>query len=106
MLPEYDAFDSPFVAMEKEFLRIEQQVRDEHFISGTNEHYKQFMILHKQCEDYVERAFGNSSKYGISLKVNQSLLRIRQQLYRLKVLLPLLVVNRKKTEGRIPFNLL
>lgn len=93
MVPEYDAFDSPFVAMEKEFLKVEQVVRQDTFILADNLHYKQFAILHKQCEEYVEKAFGNSSKYGISLKVNQSLLRIQQQLYRLKVLLPLLVVN-------------
>lgn len=92
MVPEYDAFDSPFVAMEKEFLQIEQQVRERTFITADNLHYKQFVLLHKQCVVYVEKAFGNSSKYGISLKVNQSLLRIRQQLYRLKVLMPLLVI--------------
>lgn len=93
MVPEYDAFDSPFVAMEKEFLQMEQQVRQHMFITADNLHYRQFVILHRQCVEYVEKAFGNSSKYGISLKVNQSLLRIRQQLYRLKILMPLLVVN-------------
>ncbi|WP_313806218.1 recombinase [Flavobacterium sp.] len=107
MVPEYDAFDSPFVAMEKEFLHIEQEIRQSHFITGDNQHYKQFIILHKQCEDYVEKAFGNSSKYGISLKVNQSLLRIRQQLYRLKILMPLLIVNQEvdKIENTIQLGL-
>src|SRR5690606_25763967 len=41
----------------------------------------------------VEKAFANSSKYGISMRVNQSLLKIRQQLIRLKVLMPMLVVT-------------
>lgn len=98
MVPEYDAYDSPFTAMEKELLRIEEQVRtnNEHCITSENLHYKQFLILHKQCEEYVDKAFGNSQKYGISLKVNQNLLRIRQQLYRLKILVPLLVVNQQE----------
>ncbi|KGO90332.1 site-specific recombinase [Flavobacterium suncheonense] len=91
MVPEYDAFDSPFVAMEKEFLQIEQQVRQTASLNSDDLHYRQFVVLHRQCVEYVERAFANSSKYGISIKVNQSLLRIRQQLYRLKVLMPLLV---------------
>ncbi|MCG2610246.1 site-specific recombinase [Flavobacterium sp. SM15] len=97
MVPEYDAYDSPFTAMEKELLRIEEQVRtnNEHWVTSENLHYKQFLILHKQCEEYVDKAFSNSQKYGISLKVNQNLLRIRQQLYRLKILVPLLVVNQE-----------
>ncbi|MGX7667714.1 site-specific recombinase [Flavobacterium pedocola] len=95
MVPEYDAFDSPFVAMEKEFLQMEKEVREQRYIASENLHYRQFLILHKQCEDYVEKAFANSSKYGISLKVNQSLLRIRQQLYRLKVIASLLLVNKE-----------
>lgn len=98
MVPEYDAFESPFVAMEKEFLQMEDRIRNqtEHFITSEDLRYKQFLILHKQCEEYVDKAFSNSSKFGISLKVNQSLLRIRQQLYRLKILIPLLVVNKEE----------
>lgn len=93
MVPEYDAFDSPFVAMEKEFQQVEEYLRENGFITSDNLHYKHLRLLHKQCEDYVDKAFSNSSKFGISLKVNQSLLRIRQQLYRLKIFMPLLVVN-------------
>lgn len=98
MVPEYDALESPFVAMEKEFLQMEDTIRNQndHFITSEDLRYKQFLILHKQCEEYVDKAFGNSSKFGISLKVNQSLLRIRQQLYRLKILIPLLVVNKEE----------
>jgi site-specific recombinase len=41
----------------------------------------------------VDKAFKNCSKFGISLRVNQNLLRIRQQLVRLKVLFPLIIVD-------------
>jgi site-specific recombinase len=96
MLPEYDNLESPFTAFEKELLFIENQIKtgQNHFISSEDLHYKQLFVLHKQCEDYVDRAFANSAKFGISLKVNQSLLRIRQQLERLKILMPFLVVNK------------
>jgi hypothetical protein len=34
----------------------------------------------QQCQEFVNLAFKNASKYGISNKINQSLLKIRQQL--------------------------
>ena len=97
MLPEYDNLESPFMAFEKEFLLIENQIKtnQKHFVASEDQHYKQLLVLHKQCEEYVDKAFANSSKYGISLKVNQSLLRIRQQLVRLKIILALLVVDKE-----------
>jgi site-specific recombinase len=100
MTPEYEDLESPFVAFEKELLFIIDQIRKGtlHYSTSENEHYKQLLILHKQCNEYVDRAFGNSSKFGISLQVNQSLLRIRQQLQRVKILMPLLLVDESKNQ--------
>ncbi len=97
MVPEYDDLESPFVALEKELHAIHKKIKsgENHFVVSDDLNYKQLIILHKQCEEYVDKAFGNSSKFGISLKVNQSLLRIRQQLHRIKVLLSSLVVNKE-----------
>nr|MBP6558587.1 recombinase [Flavobacterium sp.] len=104
MVPEYDDLESPFMAFENELNVILAKIRngENHFIDSENLNYKQLLIFHKQCEDYVDKAFGNSSKFGISLKVNQSLLRIRQQLHRMKVLISTLVINKssdKKTNS-------
>jgi len=98
MVPEFDDLESPFTAFEMELLQIEERIRstDIHFISSGDLSYRQLWILHKQCEDFVDKAFANSSKYGISLRVNQNLLKIRQQLQRLRVLIPLLVVESEK----------
>ncbi len=100
MVPEFDDLESPFTAFEMELLQIEERIRntDVHFISGEDLSYRQLIVLHKQCEEFVERAFRNSSKYGISLRVNQSLLKIRQQLERLRVLMPLLVVESERAQ--------
>jgi site-specific recombinase len=97
MVPEYDDLESPFLALEKELHTIHKKIKegDDHFVTSEDLNYKQLLILHKQCEEYVDKAFSNSSKFGISLKVNQSLLRIRQQLHRIKVLLSSLVVNKE-----------
>mgnify|MGYP006141694825 FL=1 len=95
MVPEYINQESPFAAFEKELLSIEERIKTQkdHFITSDDLSYKQLMVLHTQCEEFVGKAFQNSSKFGITLRVNQNLLRIRQQLHRLKVLMPLLTVD-------------
>lgn len=95
MVPEFDDLESPFTAFEMELLQIEERIRSTvvHFISSEDLSYRQLLVLHKQCEEFVDKAFSNSSKYGISMRVNQNLLKIRQQLERLRVLIPLLVVE-------------
>ena len=95
MVPEFDDLESPFTAFEVELLQIEERIRisDSHFIAADDLSLRQLYILHKQCEEFVDKAFSNSSKYGISLRVNQNLLKIRQQLDRLKVLIPFMVVE-------------
>jgi len=95
MVPEYENLESPFLAFQKEFALISEKLQEErlNFITSEDLGYKQLMILHRQCLDYVQLAFRNSDKYGISLRVNQNLLRIHQQLQRLETLLPLLLIE-------------
>lgn len=98
MVPEFDDLESPFSAFEKELFLIEDRIinSDSHYISSDDLSYAQLLILYKQCQGFVEKAFHNSSKYGISLRVNQHLLKIRQQLERLIFLISLLVVDSEK----------
>jgi site-specific recombinase len=93
MVPEYENYESPFLAFQRELLLISEKLIESsvNYMHPDDLGYKQLIILHKQCTDYIETAFKNSNKFGISLRVNQSLLRIRQQLNRLKSLLPLLI---------------
>lgn len=102
MVPEFDGFESPFEAFEKELRIIEEHIKNSynHYVTIDDISYKQLLVLHHQCEKYVDTAFKNSSKYGISLRVNQNLLRIRQQLERLKILLPLLAVENSIDEKK------
>lgn len=96
MVPEYESLDSPFLAFQKEFALLSERLQEaqDNYALPTDLDYKQVIVLHHQCEDYVSKAFRNSDKYGISLRVNQNLLRIRQQLERLATLLPLLVLDK------------
>lgn len=97
MVPEYANLESPFAAFEKELFAIENTIKQKEsdfYIVSSDINYKQLLVLYRQCNEFVEKAFQNSSKFGISLRVNQNLLRIKQQLYRLGVLLPLLVIDK------------
>lgn len=96
MVPEFQNFDSPFIALQREFVELNTRLlsgNENLYVTSDDLNYKQIMVLHKQCESYVNSAFQNSHKYGISIKVNQSLLRIRQQLARIKEILPFLVID-------------
>lgn len=102
MVPEFQNFDSPFIAIQREIADMNERLMASSVKYATSEDlsYRQILLLHKQCEKYVETAFDNSHKYGISLKVNQSLLRIRQQLERIKDLLPFLVLDTGQDANR------
>ncbi|MXN92675.1 recombinase [Flavobacterium sp. Sd200] len=112
MVPEYENLESPFLALQKEFAAMSQKLLEENrkYVSPNDIGYRQLLVLRGQCADYVKAAFKNSEKYGISIRVNQSLLRIRQQLDRIAVLLPLLVIDEtdgaKKDTISLAFNLI
>ena len=95
MVPEFQNFDSPFIAIMREFTELNDRILQSHnkFISSDDLTYKQILVLHKQCESYIETAFDNSHRFGISIKVNQSLLRMRQQLERIREILLFLVID-------------
>jgi len=69
--------------------------------------YKQLNILAGQCEDFVNKADANTSKYGVSFSVNQTLLLIRQQIKRIKRLYNYLFIEKEadKCEKTIAFYL-
>lgn len=95
MIPEYHELESPFAAFEKELYIIKDLLVNNHqtFFKPDDVNIKQLYVLLHQCFDFIESAFQNSSKYGITMRVNQSLLTIKQQLNRLQLILDFLVVN-------------
>lgn len=98
MVPEYEELESPFEALEKEFDILEQKIHDNtyHTFSSEDLDLRHFKVLAAQCHQFIDTAYSNSSKYGISLDVNQNLLRIRQQLDRTEILIDFFIVQDKK----------
>ena len=95
MVPEYRNFDNPFLALQDELDILVNKFKENQSITldSKDENYKQIKVYLAQCQVFVNTAFKNSSKYGISGKINQSLLKIRQQLQRISEILNILVID-------------
>lgn len=100
MAPEYANFDSPFIGLLREVGELIEKIKKAplKIISAKDITYKQVLILHQQCVQFIDTAFNNAKKFGISLKVNQSLLRLRQQLDRIKELSKFVVAENDAEE--------
>ncbi|VXB28315.1 Recombinase [Flavobacterium sp. 9AF] len=98
MVPEYASLETPFLTLEKKINKLYIALRNNpnHFVGSNDVIIKRVLKQHAACHEFINKAFFNSSKYGISLSVNQSLLRIRQQLVRLKEILQLVIVDREE----------
>ncbi|MDN4010977.1 site-specific recombinase [Chryseobacterium gambrini] len=112
MAPEYRKFDNPFLALQNELeeLAADFEKDNQLQLSSRNSRYKQIKIYIEQCLEFVNIAFKNSSKYGISGKINQSLLKIRQQVQRIFEIIQLLVIDEEKdvllNSKQLVFNIL
>ncbi|WP_312825563.1 recombinase [Epilithonimonas sp.] len=98
MAPEYRNFDNPFLALQNELdiLNADFKKNPDFKFTSNDEVYKQTKVYLDQCLEFVNIAFKNSSKYGISSKTNQSLLKIRQQLQRMSDIIKLFVIDEEK----------
>lgn len=92
MVPEYEEVQSPFELFEKKLdLVIAKIIHQRNFsVSTTDPDFQDLVQLLQGCHQIINTAFDNSARFGISIRVNQSLLRIRQQLFRIEALIPLL----------------
>ncbi len=95
MAPQYRNFDNPFIALQNELDLLNEKLKQNpHFnLTSTDENYKQIKVYMQQCLDFVTLAFKNAAKYGISSKINQSLLKIRQQLQRMQDIFAVMVLD-------------
>lgn len=95
MVPSYRQFDNPFLALQNELDVLNENFAadQQYFLTSRDELYKQIKVYLQQCLNFVTLAFKNSEKYGISSKINQSLIKIRQQLNRMADILQILVID-------------
>lgn len=95
MVPELVGLDSPFEGLEQQLEIIEKRFQHEDLasIAPDDPTVLQLRVFHQQCVAFIDQAYRNSATYGISMTVNQSLLRIKQQLHRFDVLVRFLTLD-------------
>lgn len=95
MAPEYKNFDNPFMALQDELDIITGKFKQnpDFVLFSKEENYKQIKVYLSQCQAFIDTAYKNVNKKGISKKINLSLLKIRQQLNRITDILELLVID-------------
>ena len=112
MAPQYRNFDNPFLALQNELEELAAEFEKDPGMQlhSKDSRYKQIKIYIGQCLEFVNIAFKNSSKYGISGKINQSLLKIRQQVQRIYEIVQLLVIDGERdiliNSKQLVFNIL
>ena len=100
MAPEYRNFDNPFLGIQSELDLLNRNFKEnpeDFYINPENEYYRQIKIYIGQGLNFVALAFKNSSKYGISSRINQSLLKIKQQLERMNDILSVMVIDNQRS---------
>ncbi|REC80041.1 recombinase [Chryseobacterium elymi] len=95
MAPQYRNLDNPFLALQNELEALTEDLKKdpELQLHSKDSRYKQIKIYTEHCHEFVNIAFKNSAKYGISGKINQALLKIRQQTERIYEIVQLLVID-------------
>lgn len=87
-LPDMDDLNSPFLSMLIEITKFVEKYKD---ITAdqipSDEDYNQIWVLLQQCEDSIARLHKDREKYGVSLRITYFILRLTQNIERLKKVL-------------------
>ncbi|MCS4432884.1 site-specific recombinase [Aquiflexum gelatinilyticum] len=98
-LPELEYFDSPFIVQNKSvFDYVDQFQNIEDFDkSDQNTDFKHLMVMLSQCEEYLLLIRKDKKKFGTDLHLSYMLLRLSQNIDRLKSLLKLVTKSKDKS---------
>ncbi len=87
-LPDMDDLNSPFLSMLIEITKFVEKYKDVTTRQmPSDEDYKHIWVLLQQCEDSIARLHKDREKYGISLRITYFILRLTQNIERLKKIL-------------------
>lgn len=99
-LPALEEFESPFLAQNKEVRDYLERFKEKDFDSSAdNPDYKHIIVMLEQCLSYTNEIRRNKNKFGASLKLTSLMIRLNQNISRIKRLLRLVI----QQEGKIPF---
>lgn len=101
MVPRCATLENPFISLQREVAEFVDQVEKLQLQPEEDDpRYKHILVLIEQCQDFIKEAYKNTERFGITLRVNQNLLRINQQLDRLELLLSIITGRGEVCEKR------
>lgn len=93
-LPELEEFDSPFMAQNSETTVYLQKFQEESFDQSIqNRDYLHIQVMLDQCEEYIDVIRDNKTTWGVTLKLTNFVIRLRQHLQRLRLLYHLITTH-------------
>jgi site-specific recombinase len=90
-LPDMDDLTSPFLTLSREITHFVENYKNNVAYRNQNEEdYKHILVMIRQCEESINRLNKDKNKYGVGLRITYFILRLTQNIERLKVILHLL----------------
>ena len=90
-MPEIELFDSPFMVQSREISEYLKNFDNPDFErSIENDDYRHIIVMLAQCEDYIQLIRKGKSKFGTSLTLSRSIIRLAQNIQRLRIILKLI----------------
>ena len=103
ILPRLAQGESPFIALCNEVTRLAGQLRESGLQATVGEHDgRHLLVLLAQCRDAVERAHQAAANRGTSMQLTFLVVRLKQHLERLELLMALLSESCRPAEGSTP----
>lgn len=93
-LPQLEEFDSPFMAQNSETTAYLQHFQQDEFDQSIqNRDYLHIQVMLDQCEEYIDVIRDNKTTWGVTLKLTNFVIRLRQHLQRLRLLYHLITTH-------------
>ncbi|MCU0437408.1 MAG: site-specific recombinase [Raineya sp.] len=87
-LPDMDDLTSPFLTLSREITHfVENYKNNPSYKSDNEEDYKHILVMIQQCEESISRLQKGKKQYGVSLRITYFILRLTQNIERLKTIL-------------------
>lgn len=87
-LPELETLDSPFTMQNREVdFFIDQYLKEDFDRSTENRDYRHLILILDQCDEQIKKIENKRSSTGVTLRLTNYLLRLKQNLKRIRFLL-------------------
>jgi site-specific recombinase len=105
-LPDMDDLTSPFLTLSREITHFVENYKNNVAYRNQNEEdYKHILVMIRQCEESINRLNKDKNKYGVGLRITYFILRLTQNIERLKVILHLLKATQSERKISIGVDL-